>query len=69
MDTSTDALRAQIAAQRQLGGDQRFRTACMMSQLLRSLATARIRRTYPNLDERGILDHLIVELYGIRRVT
>jgi len=68
-DTSPEALRAQTEAQRHLGGTQRFRTACMMSQSLRDFALARIRATHPELDERGVLDHLLAELYGFRRVT
>ncbi|MFC1643019.1 hypothetical protein ACFL5O_10115, partial [Myxococcota bacterium] len=67
LDTSPEALRAQTEAQRRLGGPQRFRTACMMSQTLRTLAIARILAGHPDLDERGILDHLMVELYGFRR--
>ncbi len=68
-DTSPDAMRAQIEAQRRLGGAQRFRTACMMSQTLRDLAIARIRAMHPELDERGILDQLLADLYGFRRIT
>jgi hypothetical protein len=68
-DTSPEAMRAQTEAQRRLGGAQRFRTACMMSQTLRDLATARIHSMHPELDERGVLDHLLAELYGFRRIT
>ena len=69
LDTTPDALRAQTEAQRRLGGVQRFRTACMMSQALRDLAAARIRSSHPELDERGVLDRLLAELYGFRRIT
>ena len=62
-------MRAQIEAQRRLGGAQRFRTACMMSQTLRDLAIARIRAMHPELDERGVLDQLLADLYGFRRIT
>ena len=68
-DTSPEAVRAQVEAQRRLGGAQRFRTTCMMSQSLRELALARIRSTHPELDERGVLDELLAELYGFRRIT
>jgi len=69
LDTTREALGAQTEAQRRLGGVQRFRTACMMSQTLRDLAAARIRSSHPELDERGVLDRLIAELYGFRRIT
>ena len=62
-------MRAQTEAQRRLGGAQRFRTACMMSQMLRDLAIARIHSMHPELDERGVLDRLLAELYGFRRIT
>ena len=68
-DTSLEAMRAQTEAQRRLGGSQRFRTACMMSQMLRDLARARIRSMHPELDERGVLDQLLFELYGFHRIT
>jgi len=68
-DTSPEAMSAQTEAQRHLGGAQRFRTACMMSQTLRDLARARIRSMHPELDERGVLDQLLAELYGFRRIT
>lgn len=61
-------MRAQTEAQRRLGGEERFRTACLMSQSLRELALTRIRRAHPELDERGVLDQLLMELYGFRRV-
>lgn len=65
-DTSAEAASAQTEALRRLGGSERFRTACMMSQTLRELAVARIRATHPELDERGILAQLVFELYGVR---
>ena len=69
LDTTPEALRAQTDAQRRLGGVQRFRTACMMSQTLRDIAATRIRCSHPELDERGVLDRLIAELYGFPRIT
>ena len=62
-------MRAQTEAQRRLGGAQRFRTTCMMSQTLRDLAIARIHSMHPELDERGVLDQLLAELYDFRRIT
>jgi hypothetical protein len=40
-----------------------------MSQSLRDLAMARIRRRHPNLDERGVRELLMRELYGLRADT
>lgn len=60
-------MRAQTDALRRLGGAERFRTACLMSQSLRELALARIRAAHPELDERGMMDRLLWELYGFRR--
>ena len=68
-DTLPEALRVQIDAQRQLGGERRFLTACVMSQSLRKLAVARICATHPDLDDQGVLDQLIAELYGVRRIA
>lgn len=69
LDTSPEAMRAQTEAQRRLGGAQRFRTTCMMSQTLRDLAVARIRSMHPELDERGVRDRLLADLYDFRRIT
>jgi len=68
-DTSPEAMRAQTEAQRRLGGAERFRTTCMMSQTLRELGLARIHSMHPELDARGILDQLLAELYDFRRIT
>ena len=68
-DTLPEALRVQIDAQRRLGGERRFRTACVMSQSLRKMAVARIRAMHPDLDDQGILDQLVAELYDIRRIA
>jgi hypothetical protein len=65
-DTSPDALHAQTEALRRLGGSERFRTACMMSQALREMAIARIRDAHPELDDRGVIAELLFELYGFR---
>ena len=67
LDTSPDALRVQIQVQRQMGGSRRFRLACEMSQTMRQMARSRIASRCPGLDERGILDEMMRELYGFRR--
>jgi hypothetical protein len=66
-DTTPEALRVQTEAQRRLGGPGRFRLACQMSQTVRNLALARIKRRNPSFDERAALDELMWELYGFRR--
>jgi hypothetical protein len=68
-DTLPEARAAQLEAQRRLGPEGRFLTACQMSQSLRDLAMARIRRRHPNLDERGVRELLMRELYGLRADT
>ena len=67
LDTSPDALRVQIQVQRQMGGSRRFRLACEMSRTMRQMARSRITSRCPGLDERGILDEMMRELYGFRR--
>ena len=66
-DTAPDAQRAQTEAQRRLGGEGRFLTACRMSQAVRELALARIRSRQSEPDEAKALEQLMVELYGFRR--
>ncbi|HEY6728394.1 MAG TPA: hypothetical protein VI197_30495 [Polyangiaceae bacterium] len=68
-DTERDAEIVQREVQRRLGPGERFRTACQMSQTMREMAVMRIRSKHPELDEQGILDQLMWELYGFRRVT
>ena len=41
--------------------------ACRMSQTIRDLALARIKRQNPSFDERAVLDELMWELYGFCR--
>jgi hypothetical protein len=62
-----DAQRAQTEAQRRLGGEGRFLTACRMSQAVRELALARIRSRQSEPDEAKALEQLMVELYDFRR--
>lgn len=66
-DTSPEVLRIQALAQRGLGGAERFRLACRMSQTIREMARQRIASKHPDLDELGISDVLLRELYGIER--
>lgn len=40
-----------------------------MSRAMRELAVARIQARHPELDERGIVEQLMWELYGFRRDT
>ena len=68
-DTLPEALEVQTLALRRLGGVRRFRLACQMSQTLRALARARIASQHRELDEAGIRDELLRELYGFRRPT
>jgi hypothetical protein len=67
LDTSPRALRVQTQVQRRMGGSRRFRLACEMSQTMRQMARSRITSRRPDLDERGILDEMMRELYGFRR--
>jgi hypothetical protein len=66
-DTTPEALRVQTEAQRRLGGPGRLLMAFRMSQTIRDLALARIRKQNPTFDERAVLDQLMWELYGFRR--
>lgn len=66
LDTSTAAARAHDEALRRLGPEGRVQTVCSMSAALREMAEDRIRRSHPELDEQGVTDQLIFELYGVR---
>lgn len=68
-DTSREADLAQRFAQRRLGPDGRFRTACLLSQAMRDMATDRIRSRHPELDDDGVKAQVMAELYGFRRNT
>jgi len=67
VDTLPEALRLQSLAQRRLGSARRLRLACEMSRTLRAMARTRIAAAHPELDEAGIRDELLRELYGFRR--
>ena len=66
-DTSSEAARIQALVHRRMGGPRKVLMACQMSDAVRAMACARIRSRRPELDERGIRDELIWELYGVRR--
>ena len=68
-DTLPEAELIQREVQRRLGPAERFQSACQMSQAMRELAITRIRTQHPELDDRGIVDQLMWELYGYRRIT
>lgn len=59
-------MQAQVEALRRLGPEGRFQTVCSMSTALREMAKDRIRRSHPELDDQGVTDQLIFELYGVR---
>ena len=67
LDTAPDIFLMQAAIYRRLGAQRRLELACQMSETVRDLARARIRAKHPDLDETGIREVLIWELYGIRR--
>ena len=67
LDTSPEALRVQTDAQRRLGGPKRLALACEMTRTVRQLVRDRIEREHPDLDERGVLDRMLWELYGFRK--
>ncbi len=47
-DSSSSAAPAQASVQRKLTKSQRFAVACDMSQVVRALALARLRRRHPD---------------------
>lgn len=67
LDTTPEAARAQAAVHRALGAARRFEIACEMSDAVRSIARGRIKAKHPDLDETGVGDELLWELYGFRR--
>jgi hypothetical protein len=65
-DTSPEAARVQSEVYRRLGAGKRLEIACQLSEFVRALSDARIRKKNPNLDDLGARRQLIWELYGIR---
>jgi hypothetical protein len=68
-DTSLDAERVQLSTYRRMGGERRVMIALDLSESLRELARARIRKANSDFDDRAVEDELIWELYGYRRVN
>ena len=66
-DTTPEAHSVQTAAYRRMGGERRVMIALELSETVRELARARIRRDHPDFDERAVEDELLWELYGYRR--
>jgi CHASE2 domain-containing sensor protein len=58
-DTSPDAARVQLEAQRRLGEDGRLRMALDMSLAARALAAAGIRENHPDWDEQQVRRELL----------
>lgn len=66
-DTTREAARMQALAHRRMGPARRLAMALRMSEGVREMARARIRRQHPALDEVAVREQLIWELYGVRR--
>lgn len=57
----------QARIHRAMSGARKVLIACQMSDAVRSMAIARIKTAHPALDEAGIREQLVWELYGFRR--
>jgi len=57
----------QARIHRAMSGARKVLIACQMSDTVRGMAIARIRASHPTLDEAGVREQLIWELYGFRR--
>ncbi len=66
-DTTPEAREVQTEVYRRMGGARRVKIAFELSELVRDLARARIRRRRPAFDDRAVEDELLWELYGFRR--
>ena len=66
-DTTPEARDVRTAVYRKMGGARRVEIAFELSELVRDLARARIRRQHPAFDDRAVEDELLWELYGFRR--
>ncbi len=66
-DTTPEAREVQTAVYRRMGGARRVEIAFELSELVRDLARARIRKQHPSFDDRAVEDELLWELYGFRR--
>lgn len=68
-DTAKEAQEIQTAVHRRMGGDRRVEIAIDLSEAVRELSRARIRKQYPGFDARAVENQLLWELYGFRRVS
>ena len=50
-----------------MSGARKLLIACKMSDAVRAMAVARIKAANPTLDETGVREQLVWELYGFRR--
>ena len=66
-DTSAEAAAVQAQVHRAMSGARKVLIACQMSNAVRGMAMARIKASNPSLDEAGVRDQLVWELYGFRR--
>ena len=67
-DTRPEARAVQSAVYRRMGAAGRVSIAFDLSDTVRELARARIRRQRPDFDDRAVEDELMWELYGYRRI-
>jgi hypothetical protein len=64
-DTTTEAASIQMEIHRRLGPEARFRLAMEMSDTVLDLARVGISHRHPEMNEIGVTQALIVELYGM----
>lgn len=63
-DTSSDALRVRDDIVRRMPPAQRLRLALELSEAIRDLALAQLRRASPELDERALVGELLRRRYA-----
>ena len=67
-DTSREAYAAQVERLRQAGPEARVAMAAEMSDAVRELAVAAIRRRQPGMDDRQVARALVERLHGVHRM-
>jgi hypothetical protein len=67
-DTSPAITEAQNQLYREIGSAGRARIAAEMSDMLRELAIAGVRRRHPEFDEEQVLAEVLAVFYGRRAV-
>jgi hypothetical protein len=67
-DTSPAMTEAQNQLYRKIGSAGRARIAAEMSDMLRELAIAGVRRRHPEFDEEQVLAEVLAVFYGRRAV-